>query len=273
MLKHLPLRCATALLCCAALQAQAQDAPPWSLGTGPAVGAMAGGYSPRLLLAVHSGGQGLNMALQAWSVNVRLPYAGPFADSWVATSMATPQGSAARFDAGGSVPAALADLGSAASTRARSLSASVVRSFYGETASDRFWNLGAQMRMPLSNLDRALGPAKADYSLLAGLTQPLGDFSVGASVGYAVAGSQANYGLRNAWSAGVDASWRISPVSSLGLSYGSSAQDLDEATGRRLALSYAYTFSSGLRAQANVRLGLSESNPSRSLGLSLSHSY
>lgn len=275
-MKTLATQFLLALACCASGQAQAQPGSPWSLAGGMALTDIAGGPSLGLLRAGGISGAGLNFAVDAWSINLSLP------DPAGTQEPGSGLRRGLRAAPGRSTLAAIGQpllnggLAAARADTPGTVTASLLHTFYGASPTDRLWSLGAQWRSAPVSAAIGAGPAKADYALLAGLVQQLGDFSVGANLRYAIGQSSASYGLRSAWSGGVDALWNLSPVSRVGLSYGvANGPDFDDAATRGLALSYAYTFSSGVRAQANVRLGLNDGPPVRNLGLglTLSHSY
>lgn len=275
-MKTLATQFLVVLACCASGQAQAQPGSPWSLAGGMALSDVAGVPSLGLLRAGGIRGPGLNFAVDAWSINLSLPdpagaqnpgaglhrklHAVPGRSALAAIGQPLPYGGLAAAGAGTS----------------GTVTASLLHTFYGASPTDRLWNLGAQWRSAPAGAANNFGASKTDYALLAGLVQPLGEFSVGANLRYAIGQGSASYGLRSAWSGEVDALWHLSPVSRVGLSYGVAiGPEFDDPATRGLALSYAYTFSSGVRAQANVRLGLSDGAPVRNLGLglTLSHSY
>ncbi len=257
------------LLACAAT-AQAQGVVSGRLGGGLAWSDTLAAYrlGPS---GIRPGGAGLSMPVDAWSISVNLPFASPGSDGAALGGNTFRIGPSLSPALASRQTRSLADLGGI--TEGSMTAATAVRSFYSAGTGDLFWNLGAQVRVPSTPAERAFSSSRADYSLLAGLTQPLGEFSVGANVGYAFGNGQTPYGLRHAWSGAVDAMWKLSSASRVGLSYGINAPEFDESTNRSLGLSYAYTFASGLRAQANVRLGLNDGSGARSLGLTLSHSY
>ncbi|MBK6294977.1 MAG: transporter [Rhodoferax sp.] len=136
------------------------------------------------------------------------------------------------------------------------------------------WDLGAQVKLPVSGAGKDLSTGQADYSLLAGATKPFGDFSVGANIAYTIVGRPYDETYRNTWMAGFDASWRFMPASRLGLSLGlETSPEPGGVAARSVSLSYSYLFTSGLRVQASLTRGLSDGAADRSGGLAVSYGF
>ena len=150
----------------------------------------------------------------------------------------------------------------------------LTRSFHANTRDGLSWDLGAQVKLPVSGADKDLSTGQADYSLLAGATKPFGDFSLGANVGYTIVGKPYDENYRNTWSGGLDASWRFMPASRLGLSVGlETSPEPGGVAARSVSLTYSYRFNSGLRVQASLTRGVSDGAPDRSGGLSVSYGF
>lgn len=150
----------------------------------------------------------------------------------------------------------------------------VTRSFYANTRDGLSWDLGAQVKLPVSGADKDLSTGQADYSLLASATKPFGDFSLGANVGYTIVGKPFDENYRNTWAGGLDASWRFMPASRLGLSVGlETSPEPGGVAARSISLTYSYRFNSGLRVQASLSRGVSDGAPDRSGGLSVSYGF
>lgn len=150
----------------------------------------------------------------------------------------------------------------------------LTRSFHASTRDGLSWDLGAQVKLPVSGADKDLSTGQADYSLLASATKPFGDFSLGASVGYTIVGKPYDENYRNTWSGGLDASWRFLPASRLGLSVGlETSPEPGGVAARSVSLTYSYRFNSGLRVQASLTRGVSDGAPDRSGGLSVSYGF
>ncbi|WP_413899908.1 transporter [Rhodoferax sp.] len=154
------------------------------------------------------------------------------------------------------------------------VTATLTRSFHANTRDGLSWDLGAQVKLPVSGADKDLSTGQADYSLLAGATKPFGDFSLGANVGYTIVGKPYDENYRNTWSGGLDASWRFMPASRLGLSVGlETSPEPGGVAARSVSLTYSYRFNSGLRVQASLTRGGSDGAPDRSGGLSVSYGF
>ena len=150
----------------------------------------------------------------------------------------------------------------------------VTRSFVPGARDGVSWDLGAQVKLPLSGADKDLSTGQADYSLLASATKPFGDFSLGVNLGYTIVGKPYDENYRNTWLGGFDATWRFMPSSRLGLSVAmETSPEMGGAAARSISLTYSYHFSSGLRLQASVTRGLSDGAPDRSGGLSVSYGF
>lgn len=150
----------------------------------------------------------------------------------------------------------------------------VTRSFVPGARDGVSWDLGAQVKLPVSGSDKDLSTGQADYSLLAGATKPFGDFSLGANIAYTIVGRPFDETYRNTWAAGFDASWRFMPASRLGLSFGlETSPEPGGVAARSVSLSYSYQFNSGLRVQASLTRGLSDGAPDRSGGLAVSYGF
>lgn len=150
----------------------------------------------------------------------------------------------------------------------------VTRSFFADARDGLSWDLGAQVKLPVSGADKDLTTGQTDYSLLASATKPFGDFSLGANVGYTIVGRPYDENYRNTWSGGLDASWRFMPASRLGLSVGlETSPESGGAAARSISLTYSYRFNSGLRVQASLTRGVSDGAPDKSGGLSVSYGF
>lgn len=234
-----------------------------------------GDYGTLLSSRVRDTTLGLSVEYDEWEIGLKLPYLEQ-------TSLVPSAGGARAFRIGPKgrvllnrrflvnqpllVDQAARGLGDVTTT--------VTRSFFPGARDGVSWDLGVQVKLPVSGSDKDLSTGQADYSLLASATKPFRDFSLGANIAYTVVGRPFDETYRNTWSAGFDASWRFMPASRLGLSFGlETSPEPGGVAARSVSLSYSYQFNSGLRVQASLTRGLSDGAPDRSGGLAVSYGF
>jgi hypothetical protein len=141
------------------------------------------------------------------------------------------------------------------------------RDFYRNRQTGLILGATAKIKLGTASQAKGLGTGKNDYYLQLDATQPYGDFTPFASLGYRVVGNPSGYDLHNVYYGSIGSTYRLNPRDSIGASWDMREKINDSSSAAfELTAFYTHRIDAAWRAQAYAMTGFTDASPDFGLG-------